>query len=266
MKRRKEKREYRKRLVRNVFCAFMGVFFLIAGAAMRNDNMRKQEGNSKEEILFGTLSEGEKTKVKKKRAVTCILQNPELPTGCEATAGTMLLKAYGYETDKMDVAGAMKCLPLTERDGRLYGGHPDKVFVGDPEEVSSYGAFPNVLAEAMQQVIDREGARHNAVPLYHKSEEELLELVDTGIPVCIWSSSKNLEIEHRRGWYLIRDDVYTDDYFEWPSNEHVLVLVDYDEDEVTVCDPQEGVVRYPRESFFRHYRQVGEYALILEEK
>ena len=105
---------------------------------MRNDNMRKQEGNSKEEILFGTLSEGEKTKVKKKRAVTCILQNPELPTGCEATAGTMLLKAYGYETDKMDVAGAMKCLPLIERDGRLYGGHPDEVFVGDPEEVSSY--------------------------------------------------------------------------------------------------------------------------------
>ena len=36
---------------------------------MRNDNMRKQEGNSKEEILFGTLSEGEKTKVKKKRDV-----------------------------------------------------------------------------------------------------------------------------------------------------------------------------------------------------
>ena len=138
MKRRKEKRECRKRLVRNVFCAFMGVFFIIVGAAMRNDNMRKQEGNSKEEILFGTLSEGEKTKVKKKRAVTCILQNPELPTGCEATAGTMLLKAYGYETDKMDVAGAMKCLPLIERDGRLYGGHPDEVFVGDPEEVSSY--------------------------------------------------------------------------------------------------------------------------------
>lgn len=266
MKRRKEKRERRKQLVRNVFCTFMGVFFIIVGAAMRNDNMRYQEGDSKEEILFNALSEGEKMKVKKRSTVTCILQNPELPTGCEATAGTMLLKAYGYEADKMDVAGAMKCLPLTERDGRLYGGHPDEVFVGNPEEVSSYGAFPNVLAEAMQQVIDREGARHNAVPLYHKSEEELLELVDMGIPVCIWSSSKNLEIEHRRGWYLIRDGVYTDDYFEWPSNEHVLVLVDYDEDEVTVCDPQEGVVRYPRESFFRHYRQVGEYALVLEEK
>lgn len=266
MKRRKEKWERRKRLVGNVFCVFMGVFFIIAGVAMSNDKMWKQESDSKEKNLCSALSEGTKTEAKKKSAVTCILQNPELPTGCEATAGTMLLKAYGYEADKMDVAKAMKRLPLVERDGRLYGGHPDEVFVGDPEELSSYGAFPNVLAEAMQQMIDKEDGQHKAVPLSHKSEEEILELVDAGIPVCIWSSSKNLEIEHRRGWYIIRDGVYTDEYFEWPSNEHVLVLVDYDEDEVTVCDPQEGVVRYPRESFFRHYRQVGEYALILEEK
>ena len=60
MKRRKEKRERRKQLVRNVFCAFMGVFFIIVGAAMRNDNMRYQEGDSKKKSCLMHFQKGRK--------------------------------------------------------------------------------------------------------------------------------------------------------------------------------------------------------------
>ncbi|MBQ7784498.1 MAG: C39 family peptidase, partial [Oscillospiraceae bacterium] len=33
-----------------------------------------------------------------------IMQNPELPTGCEITSLTMLLRHIGYDADKLDMA------------------------------------------------------------------------------------------------------------------------------------------------------------------
>ncbi len=37
--------------------------------------------------------------------VNCILQNPELPTGCEATSLTMVLNYWGYTVSKVTIAG-----------------------------------------------------------------------------------------------------------------------------------------------------------------
>lgn len=199
-------------------------------------------------------------------AVESILQNPELPTGCEATSGAMLLQAYGYKAEKTDVAGRMKKGKRVVVGDRVYAGHPDEVFIGNPESGSGYGAFPKVLAEAMQRIIDEQGGNHLATPMYGKTQREILNLLDKGTPVCIWSSIGGVEIEYRSGWYLMKDGEYTDEYFTWPSNEHVLVLTGYDDDEVFVCDPLKGRYSYKMKSFFRHYEQVGGYTLILEEK
>lgn len=196
--------------------------------------------------------------------VAPILQNPELPTGCEATAGTMLLSAYGYSVDKMKVAERLEKGERIEYKGKWYAKSPDEVFIGNPETIYGYGAFPNVLANAMQQVIDETDGKYKVVPLYGESEQEILKRIDSGLPVCIWSSMNDLEIEYRKGWYLIKEEQMTEEYFYWPSNEHVLVLIGYDETDVTVCDSLKGICEYNRESFFRHYRQVGEYALVLE--
>lgn len=202
----------------------------------------------------------------KKINVEPILQNPELPTGCEATAGAMILKGYGYRTDKIQVAEQIKKVPMEEKNGRYHAPHPNKAFIGDPSSTSSYGAFPHVLAEAVQNVIDMQQGEHIARELYGYSEEEILNMVDNGIPVCIWTSMYDLEIEYKRGWYVKKDGEYSDEYFLWPSNEHVCVLTGYDEDSVTVCDPLVGVCEYPKESFFRHYEQMGHYAMILEKR
>lgn len=202
---------------------------------------------------------------KKMFEVIPILQNPELPTGCEATAVTMLLCAYGYEADKTEIADYMQRGTITEHNERGYAPHPDDAFIGDPYSKSGYGAFPKVLEKAAQEKIDEMGGKHRARALYGLTEQELLQKIDEGIPVCVWTSMQDKEIEYRRGWYLIKDGQYTEEYFEWPSNEHVVVLTDYDEGRVKVCDPMVGECQYPRESFFRHYRQVGMYSLEIME-
>ncbi len=192
-----------------------------------------------------------------------ILQNPELPTGCEATAAAMLLNAYGYVTEKTVVADYLPKGEIVEYNGRTYAPHPNEKFTGDPYTRYGYGVFPDVLAETMQEIIDEMEGAHQANALYNLTEEELLQKIEEGTPVCVWTSMDDKEIEYRGGWYLIQEGMYTDCYYEWPSNEHVVVLTHYDEKYVTVCDPLRGVCRYSRESFFRHYKQVGSYALEL---
>ena len=193
-----------------------------------------------------------------------ILQNPELPTGCEATAGAMLLSAYGYPADKCGVADDLLTgAPVYSAD-TVYAPHPNDAFIGSPYSSDGYGTFPAVLADALQLLIDKENGSHTATPLYDKSEEELLSLVEKGIPVCVWTSMYDTEITYENGWYLLRDSEYTDEYFYWPSNEHVVLLIGYDEESVTVYDPLVGKCSYSRVSFFRHYRQVGSYALMLQ--
>ena len=61
---------------------------------------------------------------------------PELPTGCEITALTMVLNYYGYAADKTVMAS--KYLPVRAAglhygaDGMLYGNDMDEYFIGDP--------------------------------------------------------------------------------------------------------------------------------------
>lgn len=197
--------------------------------------------------------------------VECIFQNPELPTGCEATAGTMLLRAYGYKAEKTRTAELLeKGDRIVTADGAVYAPDPDEAFVGDPAGTDGYGVFAGALAEAMQQVIDRQGGGHTAKALYGSDEESILAYIDRGIPLCVWTSMGDQDIEWKSGWYLIKDGEFTEEFFCWPSGEHCVVLTGYDEDTVTVCDPLEGECTYPRDSFFLHYEQVGSYALVLE--
>ncbi len=211
-----------------------------------------------------TCSSKEDEELDMKREVISVrplFQNPELPTGCEATATAMLLCAYGYRVDKTVVANYMEKEAMQDVNERRYAPHPDEKFIGDPYTEFGYGAFPNVMEQTAQKIIDEMGGNHKARALYGMGEQELLEKIDEGNPVCVWTSMHDKEIERRGGWWLVEDGVYTEKYFEWPSNEHVVVLVDYDKEYVTVCDPLVGRCQYPKESFFRHYRQVGMYAM-----
>lgn len=200
------------------------------------------------------------------KKVTCILQNPELPTGCEAAAATMLLNAYGYPADKTETADILEKSNPIEAYGTVYAAYPNDAYIGNPSTPYGYGAFPKPLVKAVQNIIDRQGGTYRAHALYGKEESELLEFIDKGIPLCVWCSMYDLEIQYKKGWYLMQEGLFTEEYFYWPSNEHVVVLTGYDEKTVKVCDPLSGTCTYPRKSFFRHYGQVGKYALMIGNK
>lgn len=261
----KRKRGRKKRRTRIFYAACIVLAAVCAWAQVNAMICRKLEGGAKEvDSIFAKSTTKEKNGMYTEK-VECVFQNPELPTGCEAAAGTMLLRAYGYEAEKTRTAGLLRKENRIEgENGLVYGPDPDDAFVGDPSDQGGFGVFPGPLAEALQQIIDSQEGVHTVRALYGLSERSILEYIDRGIPLCVWTSMYDMEIEWKTGWYLTKNGAITDEFFCWPSGEHCVVLTGYDEEEVVVCDPLEGECTYPRESFFRHYEQVGSYALVVE--
>ena len=196
--------------------------------------------------------------------VPVVLQNPELPAGCEATAAAMLLAAYGYDTDKLSFAAALPKCSLELHDGLLYGPHPGETFIGSPDSSYGFGVFAPAVAKTMQAMIDKASGRHRALDVSGVGEDALLAYLDRGIPVCIWTTMELRPLANKGGWYLKDGDAYTNRYYTWPGNEHCVVLVAYDRYTVTVHDPLQGVVTWERALFFQRHAEVGAFAVVLE--
>ena len=61
-----------------------------------------------------------------------MLQNPELPNGCEVTSLAMALAAAGYPADKTALfTGYMPSEPFAVLDGVRYGPDPETAYAGD---------------------------------------------------------------------------------------------------------------------------------------
>lgn len=196
--------------------------------------------------------------------ITPILQKPELPTGCEATAATMLLRCYGITVDKCAFAGMVTKSSAETYNGRRYNAHPSDAFIGNPANSSSFGVFSPPIANAMQRVIDKVGLPFKAHPLVGEPRETIETTVSGGTPMLVWVTMSLINVKPTISWYIKRNGVYTDELFTWPGNEHCVVLYAINGNTVSVYDPLKGNVQYEKEKFFTRYNDVGKYAVKIE--
>ena len=177
-----------------------------------------------------------------------IYQMPELPTGCEITALTMVLNYYGWNADKMDMA--MKYLPRLSadfwkgEDGKQYGNDMEHFFIGDPSTKGGYICGVSAIAAAADAFLEDRGSPLRAVDLTGASPEQLYHLVSQGTPVVVWVTIGMKDLKESAGWY-------TEDgrFMEWHRNDHGAVLIGYGKNTVTIADPISGYVEYSREQF-----------------
>lgn len=198
--------------------------------------------------------------------ITPILQKPELPAGCEATAAAMLLKCYGYDADKCDVADAIAKSTAKQHKGRTYAAHPSDAYIGDPKTDGGFGVFSPAMSAAIQKIIDKSDGQMKAISLTGESQNKIEAIVNLGTPVLIWTTMGLLPVEYTIGWYVERNGVYTDEYFNWPGNEHCVLLYQIDGENASIYDPLKGKRKLNKEKFFTRYNEVGKYAVILENK
>lgn len=183
--------------------------------------------------LENVKSEAMETSLEKQKVfheVDTILQNPELPHGCEATGLAILLSYYDIAADKCELAD--KWLP------KGAWGQTDfrKAFVGNPRiSYASAGCFATVIADtanryledAEKQVSERSAEEQNgsaglvAVAKEGVSFEELLSMVEEA-PVLAWTTM-NLQAPYiAQVWEVDGEELY------WQNLEHCVVLTGYD--------------------------------------
>ena len=191
-------------------------------------------------------------------------QYPELPTGCEITAMTMVLNYYGYNVDKVTMA--LDYMPKIQaefyrgEDGRLMGPDLENFFVGDPTEETGYICGTGAIVTAANAYLTDVGSDMTAVAMKNAQPEELYDLIDQGTPVVIWCTINMEDRAETDSWY--RED---GTYMEWSTNDHGAVLIGYDEDTVTVADPIYSRITVSRVQFAKIFAERGGQCVILTE-
>ena len=199
------------------------------------------------------------TKLEKQKVfheVETVLQNPELPHGCEVTGLASLLSYYEVKADKCELAD--EWLP------KGLWGQTDfrKAFVGDPSKrVGSAGCFATVIADTANRYLaekepqiaggtatdtkrPEEGVTLTAVAKEGVSFEELLAMV-TEAPVLVWTTM-NLQPPYiAQVWEVDGEELY------WQNLEHCVVLTGYDAEKRVWygTDPLYGPCEYDMKLF-----------------
>lgn len=187
--------------------------------------------------------------------VPALLQEPELPTGCEITSLTCLLNYLGFSVDKVVMADTY--LDKALENGIEYSFY--EKYIGDPK-TNGYGCYSPVIVKAATAFLADQNSHLEAVNLSGMSKDDILMTVASGHPVVIWNTLSTRDFEEKLVWTTPNGtEVY------WTSLEHCMLLTGYnmDENTVTVCDPMKGVVSYDLTQFFNVYDKLHQQAMTI---
>lgn len=180
-----------------------------------------------------------------------INQNPELPTGCESVALTIVLNYFDFSLEKTTIAD--KYLLFDENN--FAAG-----YMGDPHTEEGAGVFPPGLVDTADHFLVENGSPKRAFDLTGTDFSDLYDYVAEGIPVIVWNSMYMMEP-------IPTSEVceYEGRMYQWFNNEHCVVFCGFDKEEnvVFVQDPLEGLVERDAEEFERYYDTLGKNAMII---
>ncbi|RHW37689.1 hypothetical protein D1B33_08225 [Lysinibacillus yapensis] len=195
----------------------------------------------------------------KRIPVPAVMQNPELPNGCEITALTAVLNYYGLKITKTEMADHY--LPRQDfhtAGGKRFGADPNVAYSGSPYEKNNASyVYAQPIVEAAKNVISDKGKALQVTNASGLSQEEILKFVEQGVPVVIWVTLDLSEPQKNNGWFIEG----TDTYHEMYQNLHSVVLTGHSEDKVTVMNPLKGYELHDKERFFKSYVQLGKQAV-----
>jgi len=217
----------------------------------------KGKNNRASAVLNVHVKEATAEKNKVYIPVEMIMQNPELPTGCEITSLTMLLNYIGFDADKLDLSD--NYLPKGEYRASDY----NEVFVGNPRSTFAYGCFSKAIVNAAEKYLEKydKEDEFDVINITGCSPKSLYAAVEQGDPVVVWTSIDMKDVKAGRSW-VVKETGKT---VTWPANEHCLLLVGYNTDKnlVYVNDPLKEVTAYDMQLFEKSFYQLDQNAVII---
>ena len=88
------------------------------------------------------------------------------------------------------------------------------------------------------------GSKLKAIDITGSTPQELYELVDKGYPIVVWVTIGMVERSDIESWTGTDGKQY-----DWCMDDHAADLIGYSADTVTIADPINGLVEYPKENF-----------------
>ncbi|WP_369593829.1 C39 family peptidase [Lysinibacillus pakistanensis] len=195
--------------------------------------------------------------------VPVVMQNPELPHGCEITSLTAVLNYYGVNVTKLEMADTY--LPkqkISIVDGQRFGPNPNQAFAGDPrDKANGMYVFAAPIVKAAEAVIADKQANLRVTNMSKASQDEILQLVREGVPVVTWVTLdlSKPNTNAAKGWIYKGETTPRVAYM----NLHAVVLTGHLGNKVVVMDPLKGYVTYNVDQFFKSYKELGEQAVAL---
>lgn len=180
-----------------------------------------------------------------------MLQNPELPTGCEITALTIVLNYLGYDVDKLTLADNFL------DKGRVGETSPYKAFVGNPRDEDACGAFAPVIVNSAKRYLYSENSDMNVYNVTGADYSELVDYVDNGHPVLVWETMWMAKPHMAAEWNVDGETIV------WKSHEHAMVLIGYTADTYIMADPLRGIYEYDKEVVEERYKDMGRQAIVI---
>lgn len=193
------------------------------------------------------------------------VQEPELPTGCEATGLTIALRWYGYDIDKVTIATKyMPQMAVYYSGGRMYGPDFMTTFAGNPTSTGlSYGCYIPCLKTTAERYFKSVGSSYRAKDITGTELEDLFPYVANNTPVVLISTPELMTPYQGDSWY-------TPDgrYVTWQRGHHCMVLMGYDKtrSKVYCADPmmRKGIVEYDLAKFKQIYNMKKKSAMIID--
>ena len=191
--------------------------------------------------------------------VPIVMQIPELPHGCEITSLTAVLNYYGMDVTKLEMAD--NYLPkqgFRTVNGQRFGPNPAHAFAGNPrDKQDGMYVFAAPIVKAAEAVIADKKSVLRVTNMSGQSKEEILKLVQDGIPVVVWVTLDLSPPKYNKGWIYEGESVERNGY----SNLHAVVLTGHLDEKVVVMDPLKGYVTYDEDQFFKSYQELGAQAV-----
>lgn len=190
-----------------------------------------------------------------------ILQQPELPNGCEGTSLTIVLNYLGYPADKLDICyNYIPTEPFDYSTGARTAPHPESAYPGNPGGHGFY-CFTRPVAEAANAYLGEQNAPYRAHQINGSTEEQLVAELAKGNPLIVWKTLYNNApyTNASLGWHISGTSIYYAPYV----NLHVVVLSGYDAENFYFADPLGLYAAIPRATFMEVYTQMGMRAVVI---
>lgn len=184
--------------------------------------------------------------------LSLIKQYPELPSGCESVALTMLLGYYGYQLDKTTIANDY----LIYNDDNFVMG-----FHGNPFSSHGGGCYAPGMVNTANRFFVQNSSPFRATDITGTSLDDLYKYLAIDVPVMLWCTI-DLKTGVKNGSVI----QYGDISYQWDQREHCVILTGYNlsDNTVTVYDSISGIKVYNKDKFEQSYNSMWNMAIVIK--